>query len=669
MLELIATANRIQSETGRGVIALSGKAPVTAWKQLQDRIASETELIEMFSIDNVDGLGMIQGGGFVVLDIDDKTRAAEFARAYPQLWTTLRVGTRRGVHLHYEYGPELSTQHLNGADLIAAGGYVVMPPSGGYVIESNAPRFILNEITLKLIIKFFAPDPEPPKFEARRARLADEQNLLQSDVNEKLEQLYKQMSSRGRNNALYSVARYAHQNGYDPGALSSVLELFISSPKLFHRAESDEQRRREGQLTIKSAYTRATSNDPDRVTTELRQYCIAHGLSAEIRGYEILRANGYNAGDEIHYSELRTLYSDYGARRVIAWIKSVSPRPFTKTADADSNGIAIDTQSMDCNEKFSTKIKSAGRPASKVVIPSVSDLLKTYGLSHKATSVIQGDSLLNKAAYHAAALRELITRIAGQSQRGRSFQAKVFNVSQHTIRAWSALTGIVGRYAGKVLSYFNIKHLPELDHCWIQDENNKRYPANQGLAARLLSAGKRLKWFNRSEGKVYYPSAAAYEMSQAVQEIAPKPPRRSWPIPSQDIPEETISAPDVTPEARQEKPIANDPEPRRRYEPVHLFRFTEFWAGHDGTEGIRLSGNYSRPAPARSKRRAHRIAPEHENLCNRIQSKLPTLALKTIEHLIQTHGPERVIEAFTASINRSRITNPSGYFITILERS
>jgi hypothetical protein len=115
------------------------KTPGVPWKQYQERHASGEEIRAWWPPGGTNGVAIVTGrasGGLAVLDVDDVALAERMAADSVLMAETCCVRTPSGgLHL---YVTETKTQSAGGplvpgvADLKAAGGYVVAPPTPGY---------------------------------------------------------------------------------------------------------------------------------------------------------------------------------------------------------------------------------------------------------------------------------------------------------------------------------------------------------------------------------------------------------------------------------------------------------------------------------------------------------------------------------------------------------
>ena len=110
-----------------------GKEPCIAWKEFQNRQATEEEIKEWFNQFPNAQIGIVTGSisNLIVVDIDKKSGGFESAKKLslsPTLTATTGGG---GAHYYYNYNEAIKckTNYKKGIDIRANGGYVVAPPS------------------------------------------------------------------------------------------------------------------------------------------------------------------------------------------------------------------------------------------------------------------------------------------------------------------------------------------------------------------------------------------------------------------------------------------------------------------------------------------------------------------------------------------------------------
>ena len=137
------------------------KKPLVAWAEFQTRKATRDEIESWFIKWPDASIGIVTGAisGLVVIDVDDLQVGT--AALEPLLPDTLPIPTamtpRGGQHLYFKNPSQQLTndvkQIVQGCDLRAEGGFVVVPPSPGYewMIDSGIEDLPLPELPIKYL--------------------------------------------------------------------------------------------------------------------------------------------------------------------------------------------------------------------------------------------------------------------------------------------------------------------------------------------------------------------------------------------------------------------------------------------------------------------------------------------------------------------------------------
>jgi hypothetical protein len=307
-------------EMGWSVIPLWGdarperaKTPAVAWAAYQQAPPDTATVRRWFLTEQFGGIGIVCGpvSGLAVLDFDDVALAQTFARLYPDLTNTLTVrsGGRGLPHYYYDVPPtlRLSASHAPGVDLLAAGTYVVAPPTscGGraWEVEHDGPLHRLSAADVQRISAFIAAQHAVPA----RAVPAD---LLFVDAGSgalalaAVHRWYGRLAQTdGRNLALFRAASYLRDSGWtQPQTVEALVALHTVAPAPpGHAHETAAQRQREAHATIASAYKRPAQAAAARPAVGLlpngvRERLLQLGQAAAARVLEGLRAAGISAG-------------------------------------------------------------------------------------------------------------------------------------------------------------------------------------------------------------------------------------------------------------------------------------------------------------------------------------------------------------------------------------
>jgi hypothetical protein len=201
---------------------VEGKQPLIAWKSLQDRPPTDTELEFLYSVyGNAPAAGIPTGPatGIIVIDADNPDAIAWLEQlGMPATWT---VQTRKGRHYYFRWpiGCEIHNsvgKFYPGVDVRGLGGYVVGAGSGTYrYVAGRSPAdAALSEVPAWLLTALLGLEekkkpttpPSPPKpytgktsawarkaFDANLAALASapegQRNVTLWDVSRRLGQL------------------------------------------------------------------------------------------------------------------------------------------------------------------------------------------------------------------------------------------------------------------------------------------------------------------------------------------------------------------------------------------------------------------------------------------------------------------------------------------------
>jgi hypothetical protein len=121
---------------GWSYVPLSGKVPVTSWKELQSRTPSPEELLSWFGVESrATGIGVVTGkvSGLVVVDCDSQQDAEFWQSEHGSSPLVVETGGG-GVHFYYAASPLEEIRNRTGVlgrriDIRGEGGYAAAPPS------------------------------------------------------------------------------------------------------------------------------------------------------------------------------------------------------------------------------------------------------------------------------------------------------------------------------------------------------------------------------------------------------------------------------------------------------------------------------------------------------------------------------------------------------------
>lgn len=118
---------------GYSIIPVRGKNAAIEWKQFQERLMSEAELIASFRLGGITGMAVVLGevsGDLYCRDFDSFALYQKWAENHPVLSRKLpTVRTQRGIHVYFRHRHRLNTQKVQAGELRGNGAYTVLPPS------------------------------------------------------------------------------------------------------------------------------------------------------------------------------------------------------------------------------------------------------------------------------------------------------------------------------------------------------------------------------------------------------------------------------------------------------------------------------------------------------------------------------------------------------------
>ena len=222
---------------GMSVIPLlpGGKKPVFSWREFQQRIPTDEELVQWFGNGAKNNIGIVTGpvSGLAVVDLDSDLAFA-FAKK-KNLSPTPTVKTGRGFHVYCKAKTGVRNfqqrDDLPDIDLRADGGYVVAPPSvheSGRVYGWVKGRG-LGEIEMTELPSWVLADKPEEKKAVRK--------------------LYQGVESGSRNKAL---ARLAGSWVKDGGSLDEIKEQSL----VWNSGNGEPLPYKEVERTVKSIYER-----------------------------------------------------------------------------------------------------------------------------------------------------------------------------------------------------------------------------------------------------------------------------------------------------------------------------------------------------------------------------------------------------------------------------
>lgn len=157
----LATAALNYARAGRVVFPVRGKTPLVKFAELTPETCAQRVAYWWGAWPDAN-IGLRTGDGHVVIDIDPRNGGEIDPR-----WPATRVITTPsgGVHLYYwthEHVRNSASRVAQGVDIRGHNGFVIVPPSPGYVIKVDAPIVRLPELVdRRLAEAFYARGTHP----------------------------------------------------------------------------------------------------------------------------------------------------------------------------------------------------------------------------------------------------------------------------------------------------------------------------------------------------------------------------------------------------------------------------------------------------------------------------------------------------------------------------
>jgi hypothetical protein len=515
------------------------KAAALNWTIYQSQRPTQVDIDSWFQDLNFTGLGVVCGAvsQLVVLDFDDADCWRAFARTCPDLLNTytVRSGGRGLSHCYYRIpaGMHVRTRHTPGVDLQAEGAYVIAPPT---VIDGkrwsplvDLPPLELSASDLKRITTFLETYVYAISGQAETL-VVDLPAVSQAGFDvDQLRGLYRNVAARmGRNAALFRIACLARDTGWTQAALQEALLLVHVSqpPNGQHPVEIPEQRRREGQQTIASAFRypkRPLRQTPIAgLPNSVRESLLQTGQSAAARVLDGLRLAGIKAGALVTEKLMCHVLHVWGIgrRAVQAALKTITTLGqalFQEASAAEQSG-----HSNNCNlVTGANRVKTGGRPAQQFIVPANDQLYRILAVRPSNSDPLEPWALASPKDYRQALQQELLQRRPGHYS--RRWLAARLGISIWTCRRYDHDLGLRVRatYYDQPLGWSDAEQLPQHVHrpngTFLETADGRRYPPLRALALRLLRRGLHVT-FKRQYWNYYEISCENYEVdSQAAQ--------------------------------------------------------------------------------------------------------------------------------------------------------
>lgn len=684
----------------------TGKRPALRWARFRQALPTQQDITRWFLDGAHTAYGVVCGGrsGIIVLDLDDAATADRLAAQFPALMQTRLVTSgRRGTpHLYWRADFPVTSRQLTGADLKAAGGYVVGAGSviagHTWTLTNDAPIRAISRQELQAVLA--ALGANAPASAASQHRAGGSPPAPANSGGDLARHYQQRVKTTGqRNNSLFAVACRARNLGYTQAQTTEHLApLHARMPAApDHPPEREAQRLREAARTIASAYSRPpqpisqdAGEQPDAATStlpnSLREALLqrADGV-AILRTLEGLQIKGIQPGAVLTEQQtcrlLQGLVGRYSIRKAFAATRNgehlftqhpMCPSPAPSQATAEQP--AAEKRQKSALSPGSNRIQQKkGRPAKYYTMPDTTRLCNLLDVSPTANrDPIQAEDLQTRKTYRLALQREFIKR-----RPGVYFQAVLaarLGVSDRTIRRYHREIPVhtLPQYVEMPVFWFNLDRIPsEADikrhdiptgGQFLQDDTGKRWPVKREIARKLLGQGRRVVHKRQTASFYYYgdtPPLAAYTAPPA----EGLPPRAAATAacqlrPAPAVPKGTpLRAP---PESR---PIATASPPAQpdSASPAAL--------GDASAQLPLLPESPPRPDRRSIRRRYRHPLPDSyaEQLAKRAQQTAAGLSLVNARQLVDVYGPEIVsgtLGRLHGLAKAGRIQNAAGFLVS-----
>lgn len=522
------------------IIPLSDKQPLFAWSAYQWSRPAATQINSWFA-NSITSYGIICGkisGNLFVLDFDTSSAYQDFQQHFH--YNTYTVRTRRGYHVYFAADRSIRSRKFHGGDLKGEGSYVVGEGSSvgsfTYTAINTKPIYHLTATELHMLLSWLHPMTMVSK-----APTTSPQTVAT------LQASYLRLTpARGRNNALYTVARKAKQQGMEENTIYSALgQLHATThPVGQHPPESPKTRLEEARRTIRSAFHNTPTHLHPEPKVDTRKgipntvhEALLQKTSSTIIGrlLQAFRLEGWLGGE----TKTNRQIIECGNKHHIAR-SSVMAVLSGKLSKINNNRLIQRTPVGD-TENSGLRCKFLN------IIPSLDELLILLGTVPVSTPELKSVDLSSRKTYRMALHREIIERL--EPECSIQWHAERLNVSTRTINNYNRTLDVtvtpVIRYTP--LSWGNVHDLRLYGEArrdgvtpgrWLQDKQGRRFPALQGVAFRRLVLGSLIACERRPskyhfapqhKGKVIWRHSAGKVVDRYAEHID-FPPRKREPL-------------------------------------------------------------------------------------------------------------------------------------------
>lgn len=520
-----------------GLDLASGKKPAVHWKPYQSKLPTSAEIQQWFELNSPSpsAYGIVCGqiSGLTVLDFDDTDLFLSFAARFPHLLQTQIVQSRRGFHVYWRVHFPVQGRHLPGADLKGDGGYVVGPGSVIGVVQwtiiQNLPIAAISETQLNEVLAFLSPSHNENLLPSENLPLYTPEDAL------RLFRAHVKRQHGHRNKALYQTACELRDIGYtQEWTATTLLDAFVWHPAMVnHPAETPQQRYREGQATIASAFKRPPQPrrgvTGHRLPNSLRE-AILHlsGGTLALRLLEGLGLAQLKPGASFTIKEAEELLQGVMSRHSISQalrVRLPDGDPIFASNRMDSTFVTNFPTERSSLSSISTPLAMSAsqrervgrergyfRPPMLYILPNGTELCERLGIKPTYGDLIQWVDLISSKSYREALNQRLIRRRRGQysqawlAHRLNVVERTIYNYVRHDSHLHSAPT-----YHAKQVDDVLLGGLPYNDEwyfekprgCFLMAANGKCFPAKREIAERYRKAGQPI-WLVQQKANFYW---------------------------------------------------------------------------------------------------------------------------------------------------------------------
>ena len=492
------------------------------WTKI-DRVLTEEQVRKRFR-DNRHGVGVVLDGRIIALDCDTPEAEATVLELIPRLNQTFISRGGRGlrrfvVRIPNAHQPlkKQSNRHL-GLDLLGKGSQLVVSnrfQEFTWRIEQAVTPLVLDNHELSLILSLFRRNGEVSLNPSPSCKVLEPIQQIATTLYQQFRENFQ------RNDALYRASLRAIRMGY---ALSDVMKtlmpIFLQDLHHTGLVESEAQRQREGERTIRSAYK---GKDDVRKYNASSKQSLNIGLSNEAR--EKLLRRGKEKGTRSDRDAHVALMLD----RMYIGLKWEAGRLFTRdelVAVCHEHGYKIGSKTLhiilnrDFYALFHTE--EPNRKRSTVYrLPSIQEVHQYLGVTNETGDVLNPEEFTTIKTYRRELERAILER--RPSPYTSRWLGERLGVHAATINNYHHELKVVSEEIYETLDPFvNADSLPDDRedvpiNIFVIDENRKKFPAIRMAVIMALKRGHRkLRLVRRLAWRYYRLPAPVEEPSPKV---------------------------------------------------------------------------------------------------------------------------------------------------------